>query len=202
MKTTATEPASNRVIRAARALFLARGFDGVSVDEIARQARVSKPTIYSHFNGKAGLFVSILEQACQKLTEPLLPGSAAARPIAEVLHEHARQHTRAVLTPEVIALHRLFIAEAPKFPELSRRYFAMGPQVAYDVIGAFLAERAGAKEIVCADPASAARYYAALVVNPCRMRLLFMVDTKPDWREMDRLTRDAVAFFLSALKAI
>jgi TetR/AcrR family transcriptional repressor of mexJK operon len=45
-----TEPASDRVIRA---LFLARGFDGVRVDEIARQAQVSKPTIYSHFDGKA-----------------------------------------------------------------------------------------------------------------------------------------------------
>jgi AcrR family transcriptional regulator len=187
------------VERAARELFIERGFAGVSVDEIARRAGVSKPTIYAHFGDKAGLFAHILEGACARLLAPIVDPTAEQRPIAEVLVDLAYSYTRTVLAPEVLSLHRLFIAEAERFPELSRRYHAAGPETAHRALAGFLEARAEAGEIACANPMMAAEQFAGLVLSPFRLKLLFAVERTPDWTMVDRYSRDAVTIFLAGL---
>jgi AcrR family transcriptional regulator len=190
-----------RVAMVAKDLFVAHGFAGVSVDEIARRARVSKPTIYAHFGDKERLFLHILETACARLIEPLVSEDARGRPIAEVLRNHAHHYSRAVLAPEVVALHRLCVGEALRFPSVSRRYFEQGPAMAHRALEAFLQERADAGEIDCADCDLAAGQYASLVIAPTRTRLLFRVDDAPHWPEIDRMVTSAVELFLRGIAA-
>jgi TetR/AcrR family transcriptional repressor of mexJK operon len=120
-----------RVAKVAKDLFVAHGFAGVSIDEIARRAHVSKPTIYAHFGDKERLFLHILETACARLIAPLASEDAHGRPIAEVLRNPAHHYARAVLAPEVVALHRPCVGEALRFPSVSRRYFEQGPEMAH-----------------------------------------------------------------------
>ena len=188
--------ARERIATVARDLFVAQGFAAVSVDEIARCAQVSKPTIYAHFGDKERLFLDILETACARLIAPLVSEDARGKPIAEVLHNHALHYARAVLDPEVIALHRLCVGEAKRFPMVSQHYFERGPRTANKALAAFLRERADAGEIHCPDCELAAWHYAALVIATERTRLLFHVDEKPDWAEIDQQTRAAVDLFL------
>jgi TetR/AcrR family transcriptional repressor of mexJK operon len=198
---TRAEPPRERVARVARELFVAKGFEGVSIDEIARSAGVSKPTIYAHFGDKERLFLHILERACEKLIAPLVAEDSREKPIAEVLHAHARHYARAVLDPEVIALHRLFAAEAVRFPDLSRRYYEKGPETAHRALAAFLDERVAAGEIACADTDTAAWHYASLIIAAARTRLLFRVDEAPDWAVIDDQSAKAVAMFLAGVGA-
>jgi AcrR family transcriptional regulator len=187
---------------AARALFIEKGFDGTSVDEIARRARVSKPTIYAHFGGKEGLFVHVLEAACSRLLAPIIAPTAEVRPVEDVLLDLAHAYTRAVLAPEVISLHRLFVAEAERFPALGQRYYAAGPGAAHLGLAEFLAKRAEAGEIVCRDPLMAAELFAGLVLSPMRLKLLFAVELAPDWDQVDAYSRASVAMFTSYVKDI
>jgi TetR/AcrR family transcriptional repressor of mexJK operon len=188
------------VERAARELFIERGYNGVSVDEIARRARVSKPTIYTHFGDKAGLFIHILEAACTRLLAPIVDPIAERRSVAEVLLHLAHSYTRTVLAPEVLSLHRLFIAEAERFPELSRRYHAAGPETAHRALAGFLEARAEAGEIICADAMMAAEQFAGLVLSPIRLKLLFAVESTPDWNVVDAYSEAAVEIFLAGLE--
>lgn len=185
---------------AARALFIEKGFEGTSVDEIARRARVSKPTIYAHFGGKEGLFIHVLEVACSRLLAPIIAPAAEVRPIDDVLHDLAHAYTRAVLAPEVVSLHRLFVAEAERFPALGQRYYAAGPGAAHHGLAEFLARRAEAGEIVCPDPLMAAELFAGLVLSPMRLKLLFAVESAPDWDQVDAYSRVSVAMFAGYLK--
>jgi TetR/AcrR family transcriptional regulator, mexJK operon transcriptional repressor len=187
------------VERAARELFIERGFDGVSVDEIARRAGVSKPTIYAHFGDKAGLFTYILEGACARLLAPIVDPTAEQRPIAEVLVDLAYSYTRTVLAPDVLSLHRLFMAEAERFPDLSRRYYAAGPETAHRALAAFLKARSELGEIACANPMMAAEQFAGLVLGPMRLKLLFAVERSPDWDVVDAYSREAIALFLTGV---
>jgi TetR/AcrR family transcriptional repressor of mexJK operon len=190
-------PPREAVELAARDLFFREGYQGVSVDEIARLAGVSKPTLYSHFGGKEALFVHILESACARLLAPIVDPAAECRPVSEVLMRLARTYTRTVLDPEVVKLHRLFAAESERFPELSRLYYRTGAMAVHKSLAAFLRARAATSEIVCPRPDISAVHFTSLVINPMRLKLIFGIRAKPDWDEVDEYAREAVALFLA-----
>ena len=54
------------VLRAARHAFLASGFGAVSMDAIAREAAVSKATVYAHFNSKEALFGAVVADVAEQ----------------------------------------------------------------------------------------------------------------------------------------
>jgi len=56
-----------QLIAIARGAFAERGFDGVSVEEIAARAAVSKPVVYEHFGGKEGLYAVVVDREVQQL---------------------------------------------------------------------------------------------------------------------------------------
>lgn len=194
-------PPREAVEQAARELFIERGFDGVSVDEIARRARVSKPTIYAHYGDKSRLFIHILEEACTQLLTTIVEPATEQRSVPEVLLDLAYRYTRTVLAPEVLSLHRLFIAEAERFPELGRRYYAAGPETAHRALAEFLSNRANAGEIVCPSPTMAAEQFAGLVLSPFRLKFLFAVEGSADWDVVDIYSRAAVSMFVAGLSA-
>lgn len=56
------EAKRERIHRAAQTLFMRHGFEGTSMDAIAEEAQVSKPTLYRYYQKKETLFVTMLEQ--------------------------------------------------------------------------------------------------------------------------------------------
>src|SRR6476619_5097403 len=64
----AAEPRRERIVRAAAPLFLKKGYDNVSIDEIISVVGGSKATIYAWFGGKEGLFEAVVRQECRDVT--------------------------------------------------------------------------------------------------------------------------------------
>ena len=60
-----------QLIEVGRSLFAAKGFEAVSVEEIAAHAKVSKPIVYEHFGGKEGLYAVIVDREMRALTGTL-----------------------------------------------------------------------------------------------------------------------------------
>ena len=81
-KSVSTLSTRDAVFAAAAALFSSRGFDGVSMDDIARDAGVNKAMIYYHFADKLALYRSIVGEALQTMSATIgaLAGSAEAPP--------------------------------------------------------------------------------------------------------------------------
>ncbi|BAQ97015.1 TetR family transcriptional regulator [Bifidobacterium angulatum] len=61
-----------QLIHVARSLFAAKGFEAVSVEEIAAHAKVSKPIVYEHFGGKEGIYAVIVDREMRTLTSVLI----------------------------------------------------------------------------------------------------------------------------------
>ncbi len=61
-----------QLIRIGRALFAAKGFESVSVEEIAATAKVSKPIVYEHFGGKEGLYAVVVDREMRALNDMLI----------------------------------------------------------------------------------------------------------------------------------
>lgn len=76
-----------QLIEVGRSLFASKGFEAVSVEEIAAHAKVSKPIVYEHFGGKEGLYAVIVDREMlsmtNALTEALSDTNAHPRQIVE-----------------------------------------------------------------------------------------------------------------------
>ncbi len=56
-------------------LFAAKGYEAVGVEQIARAARVTKPTLYHYFGSKAGLLDELLQVNFLALLEAVRPAA-------------------------------------------------------------------------------------------------------------------------------
>lgn len=165
-------PAGKRaaIVRAATALFLQHGYQGTRTEQIAAAAAVSKQTVYSQFGDKECLFREIVLGAtatAEAFTADLtasFAGITEPAGIEHALREVARRYLTAVLNPQVLALRRLVIGEASRFPDLAATYHR---EVPARVLAA-LAERFGELEphlLRIDDPDRAAADFAFLVLG-------------------------------------
>jgi AcrR family transcriptional regulator len=113
---------------AAAELFLEKGYSKVSLDMIARRARVAVRTIYVKFGGKNGLFREILASGRGVYFDTMEDLETNQRPIREVLVDFGMRFHKLVSSGPVIKLYRMVIAEAHHDPELAESFFESGPR--------------------------------------------------------------------------
>jgi TetR/AcrR family transcriptional repressor of mexJK operon len=201
-------PASKRaaIVLAATELFLAKGYDGTSTDQIAAAAAVSKQTVYNQFGDKRTLFHEIIlgVTATAEQFAAGLPASVAdvrdPEDLEPALRELARRYLAAVMNPRVLALRRLMIGEAHRFPQLAADYYERGPA---RVLGALadVFERLSLRRLLVADdPVVTAEHFAYIVLGRPLDRGMFDVDAAPPVEELNAAADRAVAFFLAATR--
>ena len=111
----------DKILEVAAHLFFDAGYGAVSVEEIVQRAQISKRTFYARFPDKAAVFRAVVHRVIQRLrpdaaaTERLFQGARGE----EVLRRIAPIIARASLAPQALALQRVVVAEAKRFPELA-----------------------------------------------------------------------------------
>ena len=121
------EPAKRRqILDGARRVFLADGFDGASMNDIARVAGVSKGTLYVYFDSKESLFEALIREDRQQQAERLVMHISAEDP-RTALGMFGRELLAVMTQPEMIAQVRIVIAATAKFPNLGRAFYESGP---------------------------------------------------------------------------
>jgi TetR/AcrR family transcriptional repressor of mexJK operon len=113
------------ITQAASDMFLAEGFDRVTLDQIAQRAGVSKQTIYSHFADKEALFKAICTELTERLTIPLRK-SASEGDLRSTLTRLGEDALAMMLHPASLDLHRLVMSAAVRFPELGHVAYEAG----------------------------------------------------------------------------
>jgi TetR/AcrR family transcriptional repressor of mexJK operon len=117
------------IVAAATSLFLERGYDGTSIEEVAAAAAVSKPTVYHHFADKKALYAAIVLETVSQVDEVVLLVARSSRDAGDVraaLERLAIVFLTALMQPEVIRLRRLVIAMGGQFPEVARSWYDSG----------------------------------------------------------------------------
>ena len=99
-------------------MFLADGFDGASMNDIARVAGVSKGTLYVYFDSKEALFEALIREDRKQQAERCVIPVDAADP-REPLAAFGRALMRVMTQPELIAQVRIVIARDGEVPEAS-----------------------------------------------------------------------------------
>lgn len=126
------------ILLAAREQFLANGYAGTSITEVAARADASKVTVYRHFADKESLFVAVIEDAiaqAEDRSRHLVDALAETTDLAADLRRFARHHLEVVTDPDLVRMRRTIIGEAERFPALARAWHRRAPRRAQQTLG-------------------------------------------------------------------
>ncbi len=188
-----------QILQGAREVFLAQGFDGASMGEIARASGVSKGTLYVYFDSKDKLFEVLT------LEEKKSPRGSPVQARRRKSGRAGRTDRARRLLPEVhgrcpTMSPRCGWSSAPprSFPRIGQTFYEAGPQRGIERLSAYLARQAEAGRLSISDPDMAAGHFLALCQAETMKRLLFAVDTELDPAEIDNRVREALRVFFAA----
>jgi AcrR family transcriptional regulator len=176
------------LIAAGRRLFGRDGFAATSVEDLAREARVTTGALYHHFPNKTALFETVFEGVHAELLEASGQAAAGSSDALEALSLGFEAFLDAVLEPDV---QQILITDAPavlglaRFTELDERY-------AFAAIVAALQAATAAGMLSVEDPETFTRMLLGALV---RGGMLIAGSDRPGQ------TRDAVARAMRAMLA-
>lgn len=190
----------DRILQAALKVFIARGFEGASIDEIAEVARAGKPSIYARFTNKETLFKEVVLRWAQRSSE--MSASITSGSIQQRFQSAAAFIVQRAIKDETVGLVRSVIAEATRHPELATTiHYAMRAHGAATVKKLFaeLTEAEELKSLPAFAPdnlqATTLRFID-LVLLPMLISSLFHADLTPIKAQMEDHAREAALFFL------
>lgn len=184
------------ILKAATRLFLKCGFSNTSMDAIAAQARVTKQTVYSHYQSKDALFTRMIAELSEKHAPSVALLEDGDRPVEALLYEIGLGFLNMLTSKEVMAATRLVIAELHQHPELAKRYYENGHQRMIAMVSQFLAKQNKRKSLVISDPASAADCFFSMLKGRYYVRMLLDINPVPGAREKENHVHDTVQHFL------
>jgi len=188
------------ILAAAEGAFLASGFGAVTMDAIAREAGVSKATVYAHFTGKEELFGAIVARLSERRFGGFSVEALDPIDIEASLSAIARRYLDLVLSPEAISLNRIIVGEVTRFPVLGQVFWAAAPERQRVQIEAFLHRAAEAGSLAIPDARLAAEQFAALARGEIHLRSLLRLEDPGDPAALDDAAASAVATFLRAFR--
>jgi len=133
------EQRRERIVRLAAPLFLKKGYDNVSIDEIIGVVGGSKATIYAWFGGKEGLFEAVVRQECSDVVLAIHADPAGS--LEAQLTEIGQSFLAMVLSPPILEFHRLMVSIGRTFPATGRLFYETGPASAYSIVASWVAKQ-------------------------------------------------------------
>src|SRR5215469_12449679 len=191
-----------QIQRAAVGPFLRDGFAGTGIDDIAAAARISKQTLYKHFASKEELFLSIIHDTVGQVLDEVfhridarLDGTAD---LEQELLALASRYIRLIMRPELLALRRLVIGEAGRFPEIGEVWWREGPVRFTGELAPQLKRLASEGQLVLEDPGLAAAEFNWLVLSIPINAAMFCPGQEFSTEELDGYAAAGVRTFLAA----
>lgn len=196
---TAQQRKRTQVMDAAARLFMAQGYGATSMDAIAREAGVSKATLYAYFEGKDALFAAIVGEACARHADgrPCCPAETESD-LAGTLARLGEGYLSFLFRDEVVAIQRVVLAEGPRFPELGRAFYESGPRRMVQWLAGWFETLQRQGRLREGDASVAAEQFLALQRGMVFMRRMLGVPPAPDAAEIRAIVAAATDTFLRA----
>jgi len=187
----------DQVVAGARKVFLAQGFEGASVDLIAKEAGVSKATLYSYFPDKRVLFVEVAKQECAGQADRALQVDATDVPVREMLTSMSYKMMEFLTSDFAQRIFRICVAESDRFPELGREFYLSGPKLLEDRLTEYFEHACARGELQIEDVGLAAMQFQELMKSEIFVQMVFNIIEKPSQEQVDRVIKGAVDMFLA-----
>ncbi|NRB70683.1 MAG: TetR/AcrR family transcriptional regulator [Xanthomonadales bacterium] len=167
-----SEKKRENILAAATRLFTDRGYDGVSVDDIAQAAAVSKQTVYTHFDSKENLFGLAVAEKCRSSG---MDAEAIDKnePPETVIPALARRFVDLVTSPEALRVYAICTNSADSHPRLAELFYRHGPMATVAVLEGYLAAQHRLGRLQVPEPHAAAWQLLCMLKGEAHLRRQF-----------------------------
>jgi AcrR family transcriptional regulator len=186
-----------QVLEGARSVFLADGFEGANVDDIARVAGVSKATLYSYFPDKRMLFIEVATTECVRQADDAINKIDMCAPPQVVLMAVGCHFLKFITSTFGQQIFRICVAESDRFPDIGRAFYESGPAVMRAEMAHYFEQAIERDELRIDDLVLAADQFGELCKADLWPRLMFGVSKTVSKEEIDRVVDGAVKTFLA-----
>jgi AcrR family transcriptional regulator len=187
-----------QITQGARAVFLAQGFDGASMGEIARQAGVSKGTLYVYFDSKEALFEAIAEEECLAQGEQVFALDSNDHDVEAVLTRLGCAFVRFICRPGGQSSLRTVISISERMPAIGKQFYETGPVTGIARLGRYLEDQVAAGYLAIPDVEVAAAQFLDSCQSTMFKPLLFNFAPPPAEERINHVVGIAVRTFLAA----
>jgi TetR/AcrR family transcriptional regulator, mexJK operon transcriptional repressor len=183
------------IIAAAREAFLEKGYDGVSMDEVANRAGVAKQTVYARYASKDALFLAVVES----LQGRMLSAVSAAGPhaIRDRLHRIARELLDVVLDSSSLSLSRIALGASYRFPMLGHSIYGARIKELHAVLADIVEQAAKEGCLLVDDPMVAAEQFLALIRGELHLHCLYDPSFRPSSAKIERQINAGIDCFMA-----
>jgi len=185
-------------VDAACELFVELGFQATTLDKVAQRAKVSKLSIYRHFENKEALFSAAIATRCHQFAPKALFESAD-RSAEDQLMTMGLSLLRTLLSPDVRSVEAMVMADKTNRKSLSKLHYEAGPAHVIAQIECLLRQLHAKALLNVPDPLRSARLFAALVKGSDLLIIARFDEARAgNENEIKSYCRSAVAMFIAA----
>src|SRR5260370_35175744 len=189
-----------QILDGARKVFMDLGFDGASMNEIARSAGVSKGTLYVYFADKNRLFEAIVWE------ESLAHGQVVfnldpARDAVTTLREFGKAYVELLCRPAGGSAIRTVMPIAERMPDVGRRYYENVLEKTIDRLASYLETHVKAKDLAIDDCQLAASQFMQMCQASLFLRFIFQAAPAPSAERIAQVVASATRMFLAGYQA-
>src|SRR5215213_4218486 len=195
----ANEALGQTIVDAACELFVELGFQATTLDKVAQRAKISKLSIYRHFENKEALFSAAIAAGCHQLFAPqaLLEGVDGS--VEDQLMAVGSSLLRTLLRSDVRSVEAMVMADKTNQDSLSKLHYEAGPAHVIAQIEALLRQLHAKAVLNVPDPLRSARLFAALFKGSDLLIIArFDEGRAEDDNEIESYCRSAVRMFIAA----
>jgi TetR/AcrR family transcriptional repressor of mexJK operon len=186
------------ILEIAREVFLEEGYAAGSMSRIAAEVGGSKATLYSYFPSKRELFVAVIEREADRLFDQIFSTKPSPGEPLKAIDELVRRSVTALLSDRIVKGYRLIIAEAGRFPDISKASYQLAVQRGLERLALYFARAMLDGVLRPCDSMRAAESFLDLAAGSLHTQRLWNAIDTASPEQIDREVRRITAVFLGA----
>lgn len=189
----------DRIVRKSAPLFLHKGYDNVSMNDIVQAAGGSKATIYALFGNKEGLFEEAVRWMASEVSITIDVNAGGS--LEDQLTQLGHTFVSIVLNPQTLELHRLMVSMGKSFSSVTKLFFAAGPESAHRNVTRWVERQQQAGALIAGDPRQLAVLFLDMLTPDFQLGLLTAHRDTVTQADIDAKVAAAVVLFLRGCRA-
>jgi TetR/AcrR family transcriptional repressor of mexJK operon len=185
-------------VDAARDAFFADGYGQTAMSTIVAAVGGSKTTLWSYFPSKQDLFAAVVDDIAGQYSSALTVELDPAGPIEPTLRRFATAMMATILSEPIVALHRIVMGEAQRFPELGVLFYERGPQRGRARLAAYIGAAMADGRLRSGEPMVAAQQFASMCKSGCFQEMLLGIEGFRNPRTVAQDIEAAIDTFMRA----
>jgi len=193
-----SEEKRDAILDIASDIFLKRGYQGASVNEMSRKSGISKETFYRYFTNKEQLFLAVIDKELEiywdglSLLDYVEKDENALRTLSHVGMELIKY----LVSERTMGLRKLIFSECAHHPKIGRTYYSHGPERAYKAMKKYFdrQKKKGVKWRLSSRVL--AEYFVSLLLHKVTIEQQCGIKRRPNNREIKKITNSIARDFV------